>query len=138
MAVVPTAVAPSVAPEASSGLPYSSAAGATPDAFGVNVGQAEQGLGAQIGKTADVIAQHAEKLQADVNVSQAEALFLKGDTALSNLTNQFKSLNGSDRVNALPKFMDDVAKVRQDTLDEAPSIDTRKRVDQLLSRQLGY
>lgn len=140
MPAVPTATAPSVAPQDNSGLPYSSAAGATPDAFGVNVGAAEEQLGRGIGAAGDMLAQHAEKLQADENVSRAEAIFLNGDTRLSHLTDEYKSLQGVDRTAALPKFMDDAAAIRTELLKEAGahSPDVAKRFDQLFSRQLGY
>lgn len=140
MPVVQTVTAPSVEPQANSGLPYSSDAGATPDAFGVNVGAAQEQLGKGIGAAGDMLAQHAEKLQADENVSRAEAIFLNGDARLSNLTNDYKSLQGQDRVAALPKFMDDAAAIRQELLQEAKghSPDVARRFDQLFSRQLGY
>lgn len=138
MPTVPTVTAPTVAPTPSTGIPYQNANGATPEAFGAGIGEAEQGLGAQLEKTSDVIAKHTLKLQEDMNVSHSEELFLKGDTALSTLTNTYKSLQGADRVNALPQFMDDAAKIRKDLLAVAPNNDVARRFDQLFTRQLGY
>lgn len=140
MPVVPTVSTPSVAPTASAGLPYQTTAGATPDAFGAGIGDAEIGLGKQIDATSDMLAQHALKLQEDMNVSHAEDIFLQADTKLSNLTNDYKSLQGADRVAALPKFMDDAAAIRAEHLEQAKGMspDVGKRFDQLFTRQLGY
>lgn len=139
MPSVPLATAPTVEPSTGS-TPYSSAAGATPDTFGVNIGQAQEGFGKGISAVGDMLAQHAQKLQNDQNVSHAEELFLAGDTQLSTLTEKYKSLQGADRVAALPKFMEDAAAIRADLLQQASnkSSDVAKRFDQLFSRQLGY
>src|SRR5437870_2402863 len=101
MPAVPTVAVPSVMP-ADNALPYQNAAGATSDAFGGQIGTAEQALGAQIGQTGDVLSKHALRMQEDANVTSSEKLFLDQDIKLSKLTEDYNSLQGSARVNALP------------------------------------
>src|SRR3954468_4209755 len=98
MAVVPSPALPSVAPTGSTGLQYQSAAGASPDAFGASVGQAEQGLGREIGRLGDVLSKHALQMQEEVNASSAKDLFLQGDVAIGKLTVDYNSLEGANRV----------------------------------------
>lgn len=138
MPVVPSPSVPSVAPIASTGVPYQTAAGATPEAFGAGIGTAESGFAKEIGSVGDMLAQHALKMQEDVNVTSAENLFLAKDIKLSTLTEQFNALQGSARVNALPKFHEDSAAIRAEGLGEAPNADVKKKFDQLFTRQLGF
>lgn len=138
MPVVPTASVPSVAPSGESGLPYQTSAGATPDAFGAAIGQAETAFGTKLEKTGDTLQSHAMKLQEDLNVSHAEDLFLNGSIELGNLQEKYKSLEGSARVNALPKFMEDATAIREKYKGSAPNSDVNKKFDQLFTRQLGY
>lgn len=143
MPVVP--FAPSVAPSSGGSLPYQSSAGATPEAFGASVGvarervgAAQQQLGAQTAQVGDMLAKHAIKMQDDINVAHAEDLFLRGDTELSQLTEQFNGLQGADRVNALPKYIEDATALRGKLRDDSPNADVARKVDQLFTRQLGY
>ena len=55
MATVPVVSTPSVQPSADSGLPYQNAAGATPDAFGASIGQAQTGLAKEVAHRRDEI-----------------------------------------------------------------------------------
>jgi len=134
---VPSPSVPSVAPSGQA-QPYQSAAGASPEAFGAGIGLAESHLGAGIENLGNVLEKHALKMQEDVNVSHAEELFLHGDTQLSTLTETYTSLQGAARVNALPKFMEDAAKIREEVKAQAPNPDVAKKFDQLFTRQLGY
>lgn len=138
MLTVPSPATASVAPIASTGIGYQTAAGATPDAFGASIGTAEQGLGKQLEATGDMLATHALKMQDDLNVAHSEDLFLKGSTELGQLQEKYKSLEGANRVNALPQFMDDAAAIREKYRNQAPNDDVNKKFDQLFTRQLGY
>lgn len=138
MPAVPTVSTPSVAPIEGTGIGYQSSAAATPQAFGAGIGAAEQGLAAQIGQTGDVLAKHALKMQEDANVTSSEKLFLDQDIKLSKLTDDYNSLQGSARVNALPKFHEDAAAIREEGLNSAPNSDVKKKFDQLFTRQLGF
>lgn len=138
MPVVPLATAPSVAPSPNSGLPYQNATGATPDAFGAQVGAAQQGLGKGIETLGDVLAKHTLRMQEELNVSHAEELFLNKGTELATLSEQYKTLEGASRVAALPKFMEDAAALRAKGLEEAPNGDVKKKFDQLFTRRLGF
>ena len=121
MPVVPAPTLPTVAPTSDSGLPYSSGAGATPQAFGADIGVAEQGLAAQIGRTGDMLERHAQSLQHDVNMSAAKDLFLEGDMKIGQLQVQYDGLQGAAKVNALSKFYEDVAAVRAEMKAKAPN-----------------
>jgi GH24 family phage-related lysozyme (muramidase) len=117
---------------------YQSAAGATPDAFGAGIAVAQQGLAKQIESTGDMLAKHALKMQEDANVTSAEKLFLDQDIKLGGLTEQYNSLQGSARVNALPKFQEDARALREEGLKSSPNPDVQKKFDQLFTRQLGF
>lgn len=138
MPVVPTAVSPSVAPTASTGIGYQNANGATPDAFGAGIGVAEQGLGKAVEGISDVLEKHATKMQEDVNVSSAKDLFLQGDIQVGKLTVDYNALEGANRVNAYPKYVEDIGKVRQDLIKSSPNDDVARRFDQDFSRRVGY
>lgn len=138
MPVVPSAVAPSVASVPSSGIGYQNSAGATPQAFGADIGRAEQGLAAQLEQTSDVLARHANRMQDEVNASAAKDLFLQGDIAVGKLTIDYNSLEGANRVNAYPKFVEDIGKVRADMKEQAPNGEVARLFDQDFARRVGY
>lgn len=138
MPAVPLVTTPSVAPTPSSGLPYQNTAGATPDAFGASIGAAESGLGRGIEALSDVLEKHASKMQEDVNTSVAKDLFLKGDVEIGRLTTEYNSLEGANRVNAYPKYVEDIGKVRSDMKAEAPNDTVARKFDQDFARRVGY
>ncbi len=138
MPTVPTAVAPTVAPTASTGIGYQNANGASPDAFGAGIGQSQQGLGKQIESTGDMLEKHALKMQEDVNISSAKDLFLQGDVEVGKLTTDYNSLEGANRVNAYPKFVADIGEVRSRLKQASPNDEVARRFDQDFSRRVGY
>ena len=138
MPVVPTATVPSVSPTESAGIGYQSSAAATPEAFGAGIGQAKLGLARQLESTGDMLATHALRMQEDANVTSSEKLFLDQDIKLSKLTDDYNSLQGSARVNALPQFHEDAAALREEGLQNAQNPDVKKKFDQLFTRQLGF
>lgn len=138
MPQVPSAIAPSVAPSANTGIGYQNANGATPDAFGAGIGQAQQGTAQAVDHLGGVFATHAEKMQADVNASAAKDLFLQGDVAVGKLTVEYNSLEGANRVNAYPGFVEAVGKIRQDTIASAPNDKVAKLFDADFSKRVGY
>jgi GH24 family phage-related lysozyme (muramidase) len=138
MPVVPTSVAPSVQPTSSTGIPYQTAAGATPDAFGAGIGQAEQGLARQLEATGDIAAKHALQMQEDVNASSAKDLFLQADVETGKLTVDYNALEGANRVNAYPQYIKDLGAVREKYKQLAPNTDVAKRFDQDFARRVGY
>lgn len=137
MPTVP-AVAPTVAPQATSGLPYQSGAAATPEAFGAGVGQAQQRLGAGLDQLGDVLEKHALKMQDEVNASSAKDLFLAADVEVGKLTVDYNALEGANRVNAYPKFVEDIGAVREKMKQQAPNGAVAKLFDQDFARRVGY
>src|ERR1017187_3188774 len=129
MPVVPSASIPSVLPTGNTGVGYQNANGASPDAFGAGIGQAEQGLANQLETTGGMLEKHALKMQEDVNASSAKDLFLKGDVEIGKLTTDYNSLEGANRVNAMQKYFDDVGAVRAKYKELAPNDDVARRFD---------
>lgn len=138
MPAVPAVPLPSVAPAPSSGTPYQSGAGATPDNFGASVGQAQQRLGATLEQTGDVLAKHALQMQETVNASIAKDMFLQGDIEVGQLTVDYNSLEGINKVNAYPKFVQDIEAVRNKFKTQAPNDDVARKFDQDFARRVGY
>lgn len=137
MPVVPSAAVPSVMPSSSSGTPYQSTS-ASPDAFGAQVGVAQQRLGAQVEQASNVLARHAEKMQDDVNASIAKDLFLQGDVEVGKLTVDYNSLEGLNRVNAYPQYVKDIEEVRTRLKADAPNSAVARQFDQDFARRVGY
>jgi GH24 family phage-related lysozyme (muramidase) len=138
MPVVPTSTVPSVSPTPNTGVPYQTAAGASPDAFGASIGEAEKGLGAGFQQLGNTLEKHALKMQEDVNASTAKDLFLQGDVEIGKLQVQYNSLEGANRVNAYPKYVEDIGAVREKYKQLAPNIDVARRFDQDFARRVGY
>lgn len=138
MPSVPAVPTPSVAPSGTSGQPYSSGAGATPAAFGAEVGQSLQRAGAQVESIGDVFAKHAIKMQDEVNTSVAKDLFLQGDIEVGKLTVDYNSLEGINKVNAYPQYVKDIEGVRAKYKTLAPNDDVAKKFDQDFARRVGY
>lgn len=138
MPVVPQASVPSVAPTGNSGTPYQSSAAATAENFGAGVGAAYGRLGTQVEQTGDVLARHAVRMQEDVNASVAKDLFLQGDIEVGKLTVDYNSLEGINRVNAYPKFVQDIEAIRSKYRTMAPNDDVARRFDQDFARRVGY
>lgn len=138
MPVVPSPAVPSVAPTGNTGIPYQTAASATPDAFGAGIGEAESGFAKEVGSTGDMLAQHALKMQEDVNASSAKDLFLKGDVDIGKLQVEYNSLEGANRVNAYPKYVEDIGAIRAKYKQLAPNDDVARRFDQDFARRVGY
>jgi GH24 family phage-related lysozyme (muramidase) len=138
MPVVPSPSVPSVAPTGNTGVSYQNANGASPDAFGAGIGQAEQGLGKAVDNFGDVLQKHAMRMQEEVNTSAAKDLFLQGDVAIGKLTIDYNSLEGANRVNAYPKYVEDIGKVREDLKRSSPNDEVAKKFDQDFARRVGY
>lgn len=138
MPVVPAPAVPSVAPTGNTGIGYQNANGASPEAFGAGIGQAEQGLARQLESTGNVLEKHALKMQEDVNASSAKDLFLQGDVEIGKLTTDYNSLEGANRVNAYPAYVDAIGGVRAKYKQLAPNDDVARRFDQDFARRVGY
>lgn len=137
MPVVPSPSVPSVAPSANTGVSYQSTS-ASPDAFGAQVGVAQQRLGAVVEQASDTMARHALKMQDDVNASIAKDMFLQGDVEVGKLTVDYNSLEGLNRVNAYPQFIKDIEGVRNRLKSEAPNGAVARQFDQDFARRVGY
>src|SRR6266705_995431 len=137
MPAVPSPSVPSVAPSGQA-QPYQTSAGATPEAFGAGIGEAETRLGRGIEHIGDVLSKHALQMQEEVNASTAKDFFLQGDVAVGKLTVDYNALEGANRVNAYPKYVEDIGKVRTEMKALAPNGDVARRFDQDFARRVGY
>lgn len=137
MPVVPGSMLPSVTPSPTSGLPYQTST-ATAETFGAGIGAAQERLGARIEGFGDMLEKHALSLQADTNAATAKDLFLQGDVELGQLTTDFNTLEGANRVNAYPKFLEDVNGVREKLKARAPNDAVARMFDQDFARRVGY
>lgn len=138
MPVVPTVDAPTVAPTASTGTPYNSGAGNSPDAFGAGIGAAEQRLGGELDKFGGVMQKHALDMQNRVNQTLAKDMFLQSDIEVGKLTTDFNSLQGLNRTSAYDKYVQDLQAVREKALATAPNQEVKHMFDQDFSRRMGF
>src|SRR6185436_11569366 len=107
----------------STGAPgaFFSSAGATPEAFGAGVGQAQQRLGAQVEHAGDVMQKHANLLQDRANEAAANDMFVKWDIEAANVGVWYRSLQGKAAVDAHPEYVKKLEEVRTKFLDAAPN-----------------
>lgn len=138
MATVPTVTAPQVSPDATSAIPYNSGAGNSPDAFGANIGQAEEKVGGAISSVGDVLAKHAIVLQDRLNTANGADLYLKADEAAAPIISNFKTLQGKAAMDAMPTYLKDLEDVRQKFAAQAPNVDVEKAFTNDFKRRQGY
>lgn len=138
MPTVPYSPVPAVQQTPASGLSYQNAGAATPDAFGAQVGSAEQALGMQMERVGDMVAKHANVLQDRLNEADGNDLFVKWDIDKVKAMTEFQQLEGKHAKDALPKFLEDQEALRQKYLSQAPNIEVKRIFDNNSKRQFGY
>jgi hypothetical protein len=84
------------------------------DAFGTGVAEADQKLGRQMEASSDEIFTRAVSLQNQYNDAEAKEADAKYIIQSSDLHEKFLATKGQDAVNAKPKFLADLEKVRSD------------------------
>jgi len=137
MASTPYDPAPEVGP---SGIatPNLRAAAAVEEASGVGVGRAMQGLGGEVSKVGDMLAQNALALQRMQNEIDGKNLDVEAMIKIGQENSKFDLLEGDAATKALPGFHQRIKEIRQEVLDKAPNLDTRRLVDQSIMRQVGF
>lgn len=138
MAQVPYSPIPTVTPSSNSGLPYQNAAGATPEAFGSNIGQAEQQLGNKVENVGDVLQKHAVFYQDRANQADADNAFINGSVELGKLETQFYSLQGQQAKDAYPKYIEDLNKARDNIKNGLPNPEVARMFDREFNRRLSF
>lgn len=138
MAQVPYSPIPTVTPSPNSGLPYQNASGATPEAFGSNIGQAEQQLGNKVENVGDVLQKHAVFYQDRANQADADNAFISGSVELGKLETQFYSLQGQQAKDAYPKYIEDLNKARDNIKNGLPNPEVARMFDREFNRRLSF
>ncbi len=118
--------------------PFQSAAGATPDAFGAQVGQAEQGLGQQIQHFGDVISKHAVTFAERDNQAAATDLYTQASIEVGNLDAKFGSLEGKARADALPEYQKGILDIQEKYRNLAGNVDVQHQFDNDFKRRAAY
>lgn len=135
MPVVPFSGVPSVAP---SGQPesYLRTPSGLDEAAGVGVARAMQGLGGQIEKTGDMLAQHAVAFQNLQNESAAKDADVDAMVKIGAAQSEFDRLEGDNATKALPGHMQRIKDIRQEALDGMKNPAARRMLDQSISRRV--
>lgn len=110
---------------------------ATAQAFGAGVGKEISHFGAELEKSSDVLAKHSILMQDRLNAAEAKEHLLAADVELGNLETQFRSLEGKAASAAYPKFVEDVRKLRADSLGNIQNPEIRRQVDQAFTSRLA-
>ena len=100
-----------------------------PDAFGVNIGHALQGLGSSVGQVGNELFSRAialQDLQNETTAREADANYMM---QVGDLHAKFSSLEGKDAVNAYPKYTADIENLRKQTRDSLPTAMAQKLFD---------
>jgi hypothetical protein len=121
-----------------SGVFQSSDRAATPDAFGAQIGQAQQRLGGAIEHSADVMQKHANLLADRANQAAATDMFVEWDKEASAVTSWYKSQSGKNAVDQLPEYYKRLDEVRQKYVNSSPNIEVRRMFDQDSKRRVGF
>lgn len=82
-------------------------ANVSPDAFGAAQGRALQGLGNQIQQTGNVLAQHAQRLQAEYDESVITGVTNDADERARDMFDKYEQLSGKDAVDNHDAFAKD-------------------------------
>ncbi len=146
MPTVPYTGVPTVTPSDSAPLPYQSSAAATPDAFGAQVGQAqeragraEEGLGRAIDQFGDVLSRHALKMQDDLNKAWANDAFVSGVEKAGELKAKLQTMEGNRALEFYKnEYVPGIKKIGDDLSAAAPNSEAKKFFQQDFRRRLGF
>ena len=102
----------------------------TPEAaFGGNIAAAVQHLGTTVGQVGDEVYQRALALQQLNNETEAKDADIQFSTAIGEKHAQFNSLQGMDRVNAYPKYTQDIQDTYRNMRGGLKSPETQRLFD---------
>lgn len=105
--------------------------------FGAQVGEAQQGLGAQVSNAGDVMAEQVLKWQGLKNQATANDLDVQFQGDLGKLEDNFYSLKGKAQADAYNGFVSDVSALRQKYLGVAPNPMVKDALDQTVGYSIG-
>lgn len=119
------------------GAPSMSEAGATPDAFGAQVGRATERLGGEVEKFGNIMAHHAIKMAEDRAHAEAKDAFFNATVESGEVETQFRSLQGKAAVDAYPKYVEDLKAVKDKHAESLGNSYAKKIFDSDFTRRLG-
>jgi hypothetical protein len=119
-------------------MPYQTAAGASPDAFGAGVGQAVQGLGREIDRSGDMLARHAIQFQVQQNEAATNVALSDYDIASASVYNEFKNLQGNIPQERMADYTKKLEDMRMEKRASLPNAEVQRQFDQGSRRQFGY
>lgn len=111
---------------------------ATGEAFGTQVGAAEQGLGRSVEGFGDMLAKHALQMQERANQARGKDLFLASTVEAGNVTAEYDSLEGVNKVNAYPKYQQKLEDIRQKYRGQAGNEEVAHSFDNDFARRMGF
>jgi hypothetical protein len=118
-------------------VPYRTDRGATPEAFGVNIGRSMEQFGVKVGQAGDTMADQVLHYQNMINESDARDAVIKyagveGDA----ITEQYLK-EGPDAAKSIPDFQQKIQQARQNALDGLNPA-ARRVADQEITRRVSY
>lgn len=128
---------PQQSPAPTTGNDFQNITGATPEAFGAGIGEAESKLGGTLEKTGDMLAQHVIKLQEQKNQSDANEKFLQAMIETGDKEAKFKALTGKDAIAAYPQYQSDILDLRNKYKADLNPM-ASKLFDQQYTRRAGF
>lgn len=139
MPQAPYVGAPQASPSPGGAQPYLTSNAATPDAFGANVGAAQEKFGATISNLGTHIESNVIRMQEIANDSAAKDLFVAADVEMGKRTIEFKQL---ERTNAngpaYAQYVKDLEAIRNKYKQNAPNDEVARKFDQDFARRVGY
>ena len=135
MAQVPFSGVPSVAP---GGVPRSEyRANVSADTFGGNVGAAIQSLGGQLQRSGNELFERGVAMQELYNRSTAQDADAQFMEKAGLLHAEYSSLQGKNKVDAYPKYIQDLKKLQEDIKGGLPNEAVQKMFDSSSKGTLG-
>lgn len=118
-----------VLPDAASAIPYQTDRGVSSDAFGAQVGAAQQTLGKEIDRFGDMLAKHSlemQKLQNQANADNRTSNYL---IEQGKLDTEFRSKEGKAQADSLPEYIDRSKALRDQFSEGAENPEERRLFD---------
>ena len=117
---------------------YQTGAGATPEAFGSQIGQAESALGGKVEQLGDVLEKHAIFYQQRQNQADADQAFIDSSVNLGKLETDFYSLQGQQAKDAYPKYITDLNAIRDKQLNDIANPEVKRMFEREFNRRLSF
>ena len=107
-------------------------------AAGEALGRGVRSIGAALRQISDDTAEIALREQNMLNEATAKSTDVEAMVKIADLTTKYNSLEGKNAVDAYPKYVDEVKRVRDDVLAKADNPAVKRMLDQTLTTRVGY